>query len=187
MGSQKIADHVEQWDSGWSDMIPGPRFLEIQDGLIAAIDANAAGTNVQYAWRRIRESLPACNIYVSPHQILIRPFIAPTKTFRPFEEARQRIYMSATLGEGGELERTTGRRLIYRLPSPKGYDRQTMGRRYFMFPCRSLSEDDAAALAVDLIAVAKHGRALVLAPTNELADDFKDAMQAKLGFTVSPG
>ena len=54
-----------------------------------------------------------------------------------------RIYwynMSATLGAGGDLERITGRSAIHRIPAPTGWDRQGIGRRFFIIPkCRALS------------------------------------------------
>ena len=50
--------------------------------------------------------------------------------------------MSATLGQGGDLERITGRKKIFRLPIPEGWDQQGIGRRYFIFPERSLETDD---------------------------------------------
>jgi hypothetical protein len=47
--------------------------------------------------------------------------------------------MSATLGEGSDLERLTGVRNIYRLGAPEDLDAQGVGRRFFVFPGRSLS------------------------------------------------
>src|SRR5437899_3293081 len=66
----------------------------------------------------IRDHLYACHMYLAPRQILIRPLIPPTRTHIPFAGARQRLYMSATLGEAGELERLTGTNKLVRLPVP---------------------------------------------------------------------
>lgn len=74
-----------------------------------------------FSWHFIKEGLHACHAYVSWDQIYIRPYIPPTLTHRPFEEANQRIYMSATLGRGGELERTTGISKILRVETPRTY------------------------------------------------------------------
>ena len=49
--------------------------------------------------------------------------------------------MSATLGAGGDLERLAGRPKIVRLASPDGWDRQGIGRRFFIFPEKSLDEE----------------------------------------------
>jgi hypothetical protein len=42
--------------------------------------------------------------------------------------------MSATLGDGGELERAFGRRKITRIPVPANWETQGTGRRFFVFP-----------------------------------------------------
>jgi hypothetical protein len=81
-------------------------------------------------------------VYLTPNEILVRPLIPPTWTHARFVHARQRIFMSATLGEGGDLERLTGRQKILRLPVPEGWDRQGIGRRFFIFPEMTLTEDD---------------------------------------------
>ncbi len=80
--------------------------------------------------------LGACLGYVGYREILIRPFIAPTFAHPAFEEAQQRVYMSATLGESGELERAFGRRAIERLPVPVGWEQHGSGRRLFVFANR---------------------------------------------------
>jgi hypothetical protein len=49
----------------------------------------------------------------------------------PFENAKQRIYMSATLGAGGDLERLMGRSSITRLPVPEGWDKQGVAQGIF--------------------------------------------------------
>lgn len=48
------------------------------------------------------------NIYVSPSQFEIGPITPPTRTHAPFAQAKQRVYMSATLGDDGSIERAFG-------------------------------------------------------------------------------
>jgi Rad3-related DNA helicase len=55
--------------------------------------------------------------------------------------------MSATLGEGGELERIFGCKTIQRIPSPEGWEKQGIGRRLFAFPMRNFEEAEALELA----------------------------------------
>ncbi len=87
-----------------------------------------------FPWTVVRKGLHACHAYISWDQILIRPYIAPTLTHPPFANANQRLYMSATLGSGGELERITGVEKIGRIPTPKIYLSHGIGRRLFLFP-----------------------------------------------------
>lgn len=85
----------------------------------------------QYAM--IRSGLAACCVYLSYGGIQIRPMIPPTHENQIFTRAKQRLYLSATLGSGGELERAFGRTEIIRMPLlAKNPPRS--GRRLFIFP-----------------------------------------------------
>lgn len=64
-------------------------------------------------------------MFFSWSEILIRPWIPPTLTHAPFANANQRLYMSATIGAGGDLERIMGVRRIHRIPIPAGWDKQS--------------------------------------------------------------
>jgi hypothetical protein len=121
-----------------------------------------------FAWTMIRDSLKACHVYFTWDEILIRPYIPPTLTHRPFAGANQRIYMSATLGHSGELERITGVRSIERIPTPKTYRSRGIGRRLFLFPDLVADSEEYMRWIADL--VAKTPRTLVLCPTNKISE-----------------
>ena len=125
------------------------------------------------------ERLDRCQVYVAWDAILIRPVLPPTGSHRHFAEAEQRVYISATLGEGGELERSFGRAPISRLPIPDGWDTRGAGRRFFVFPDLQ-SVVPARELATDLVALA--GKGLVLAPSKRRARAAADLAPA--GATV---
>jgi hypothetical protein len=120
--------------------------------------------------RMIEAHLPFCMAYVSWREIGIRPFIAPTRWHQPFSGARRRIYMSATLGLAGELERSFGVRKIHRLPVPPGWEDQGSGRRFFLFPSATLERDEEDHLIQE--AIVEAGRALVLGPSQYEVDEF---------------
>ena len=126
----------------------------------------------------IKNNLHACHIYISSGEILIRPLIPPTWTHEPFANAKQRIFMSATLSFGSNLERLTGRKTIPRLPIPKGWNKQGIGRRLFIFPENSLEENDIKVLRSKLIEEA--GRCLILAPSNYVANQIRDDIENSL-------
>ncbi len=147
-------------DISWVDKIPGHLLTEIAAELRATITANVGDTDHRYPWRMLTNHLHACQLYVSSSEIMLRPLIPPTWSHGPFAGAKQRIFMSATLGAGGDLERLTGRPRIRRLPIPEGWDRQGIGRRFFMFPEKSLTEEQTLQLRRDLMR--KAGRSLVL-------------------------
>jgi Rad3-related DNA helicase len=168
------------WDYHWVDKLPSDLFARIQQQLVDVIDAHVAGTRLRYPWSIIRDHLDACHMYLGSQEISIRPLIPPTKTHGPCRSAKQCIYMSATLGEGGDLERLTGVRNIYRLGAPEDLDAQGVGRRFFVFPGRSLSLDDQGDLQRRAIECA--GRAVVLVPDFRSADKVTEQVHQSLGY-----
>lgn len=164
-------------DRGWVDKMPTPEFVSIQNELAAVLDEHVGGIDLKHPWSMIREHLAACQLYFSSQEILIRPLIPPTWTHTPFTKPRQRIYMSATLGAGGDLERLVGRHPIRRLDVPKGWDRQGVGRRFFIFPGMSLREEQAVDLRRELMQLA--GRSLVLVPSDRMRAEIARDVQEK--------
>lgn len=169
-------------DIAWVDKIPTPALMNIRDEFIRVMDAHVDALNLRYPWGMIRDHLNACQLYLSSQDILLRPLIAPTWSHRPFAEAKQRIFMSATLGAGGDLERLTGRRQILRLPVPEGWDHQGIGRRYFIFPGMSLNDSEAVVLRRALMK--KAGRSLVLVPSDRARAEIVSDVTENLNFKV---
>lgn len=91
-------------------------------------------SDLSFSWQSIRNNLHACNVFLSWDGILVRPYIPPTLTHKAFAQAAQRVYMSATLGSSGELERITGVGQIERISTPAAYRSRSVGRRLFLFP-----------------------------------------------------
>ncbi|MEH7445196.1 DEAD/DEAH box helicase [Bacillus sp. JJ1122] len=161
------------------DLIPYPKYLEKLPQLIELFETNINECgNAKHPWSKINENLEACQMFFSWGEINIRPLIPPTKTHSAFSSAKQRIYMSATLGEGGELERITGIRKISKIPIPKGWDKYSNGRRLILFPNRIFNPEDA--LKVAFGAIGNQGRALVLCPDNRTAQFFISKMVSEM-------
>ena len=142
--------------------IPSSIFQKRKVQFLNFLDSSLQESDLQYSWSMIRDHLEACHIFVTWPSISIRPITPPTFHHAPFADSRQRIYMSATLGEGGELERITGVRQIKRLPVPEGWDSEGTGRRFILFPDWSLPAETAKKAAMTL--VAETPRSLVLTP-----------------------
>lgn len=87
-----------------------------------------------YRFNMIRANLASCLFYVSRREFYIRPMIPPTFEHNAFTGPAQRLYLSATLGGAGELERAFGRAPIERVEVPPAWDRSGSGRRFFVFP-----------------------------------------------------
>ena len=129
----------------------------------------------RFGYVKLSEGLSACLIFASSDEIHIRPLIAPTLSHPQFHEAVQRVYLSATLGDGGELERAFGRKRIARIEAPANWENQGTGRRFFCFPelAHGLGEDTVPEFVRDEITV--FGKAVVLAPHKRSRDKLMDA------------
>lgn len=169
-------------DRTWVDKIPTPVLAAIETELVEIVDAHTAGTKLAFPWSSIRSHVLACQLYVSSNEILLRPLLPPTFSHAAFERAKQRIFMSATLGAGGDLERLTGRKEIFRIPAPAGWDTQGVGRRFFVFPEMSLKEDEVPALRASLMQRA--GRSVVLVPSDAAADAITVEVATTVRFPV---
>ena len=169
-------------DITWVDKIPTHRLVDIAEELRAAIAENVRDSDQRYAWRMLADHMRACQLYVSCSEILLRPLIPPTWSHGPFASAKQRIFMSATLGAGGDLERLTGRPKITRLAIPEGWDRQGIGRRFFIFPEKSLNEEGIRDLRRRLMRKAR--RSLVLTPSQSEADEIAKDVTEELKYPV---
>lgn len=148
------------------------RRLEDLRSLLDSEISNLSNSELYFPWVAIREGLQACHIYITQDDILIRPYIPPTLTHKPFADANQRVYMSATLGRGGELERITGIREITRIPTPKTYLSRSIGRRLFVFP--DISGDSSSYISWVAHRLSLADRTLALCPNQYEAKKFKE-------------
>ncbi len=183
--SRLTGDWVGAADATWVEKMSSPLVAELSSDLSLIIDAHTENSsdNLFFTWSRIRDHLDACHVYLSSNKILIRPLIPPTFSHLPFVNAKQRIYMSATLGAGGDLERLTGRKSIDRITASEGFQSSGVGRRFFIFPSLSLTLEESSALRLRL--QHRAGRSVVLTPSFEKADEHNSAIEKNLkGFSV---
>jgi hypothetical protein len=180
--SPPFADLVSRSDGDpwgeWSiEMVP-PTALSTRAARLGEALAGAVadgGSHNHFALRAIGEHLNRCVAYVSPREILIRPFIAPTRELSHFSDADQRLYMSATLGAGGELERAFGVDRIRRIPADSAQQRS--GRRLLLMP--GLRIDDSPADALIREAISSTPRTTLIAPSGRALADAADALLKK--------
>ena len=157
--------------------------VEATETISAFLDEQTPGNDLKYPWSLLHGHLSACQLYFSYDGVLIRPFIPPTTTHQPFADAKQRVFMSATLGLGGDLERITGVRNIHRLPIPAGWDKQGIGRRFFMFPDLTVPPEQVPQLIKQLVDEA--GRALVLVPSDKKAEPYFELFDDREVYTAT--
>lgn len=176
-----ITNSPNQFDEAWIDKLPMHKFVNRINDIVSAIDEGIVGI-YNHSWINIRDNLHACNMYISHKNILIRPLISPTKTYDVFNKAKQRIYMSATLGESGELERTIGVNNIDRISIANDWNKQGIGRKFFMFPDLSFEPDEIGKLVKEL--TKKVDRSLFMVPNNRSAMNYKEWFQANTDIDI---
>lgn len=183
LDAKRLREDVQtQWDMSWIDMVPAQSVRAIEAQLIAALDEHLAGDDLRWRWQEVRAHLAACRVYISAGEVLIRPLVPPTMRYAPFANAKQRIFMSATLGEGGDLERVTGVPKIDRLSISEDFNAQGVGRRFFLMPGKALSEEEQNVL--QCAAIEEAGKAVVLVPDFKTAGVVESEIAATIQFPV---
>lgn len=158
----------------WCNLLPTPLILERLDEINSILSTHLKSGNNYYSYLRINENLQECNFLLAHNVIQIRPWIAPTMTYEPFENVKQRILMSATLGRSGELERVTGINKIIKLPIVNDWDQKGLGRKFFIFPNMGLENDEVEKLISLLQDKCK--RSVCLVPNNAFLDKLKNSL-----------
>lgn len=159
----------------WNDLIPRPYLQKKAKELEAVLREGTRDTSLSYAWGRIADYLEDCHIYLSWNSILIRPYIPPTEMHDAFKKSAQRIFMSATLGHSGELERITGCKKITRLPIVSDWDTKGLGRRLFVFPDLSLEANTHSEILRKLHEEAK--RSVLIVPSDNDSQGLSDLLK----------
>jgi hypothetical protein len=124
------------------DIVPFPLWNARMDDIRSLLDFRTDDTDLFFPWSRIREHLSACQIYVSHYTIVIRPVLPPNHLHVPFVGAQERIFMSATIGEAGELERLFDVTPICRISRFPPGSSKVSGRRLILFPEDHFDRDE---------------------------------------------
>jgi hypothetical protein len=141
------------------------------ENLTAALD-HSGSDRVRFSWRLIRNNLSGCVILVSAKRIVIRPIIAPTDTHEGFAQARQRLLMSATLGDPGDLMREYGLDTIETLKAEK----PQWGHRYIFVPEMHTTEGLAAQILAGVWNRLEPQRAVLLTPSSAVLERVFDTL-----------
>lgn len=128
---------------------------------------DSAARSAMFAYRAIDGHLSSCTLYLSWNKMEIRPAIPPTFENTLFTNANQRIYLSATMGAAGELERAFSRPSIKKLSLPPEAPTPRSGRRFLVFP--HLVEGVEPEVFTKAL-LSKMGKAVIIAPSDHEAE-----------------
>jgi hypothetical protein len=153
-----------------------PRLRELVDG------ASELSTDIdlRFRWGRVRERLDECNVYTSQRAITIRPYCLPVQTLSRWSDPAQRLYLSATIGDPGDLQRRLGSAPITKIGSDA--DAPTLGRRLIILN-NDVEAEGALPSRVALTvteALRVHPKAVWLCASKAQADAWQAQMPAWL-------
>ncbi|HEV3212922.1 MAG TPA: DEAD/DEAH box helicase family protein, partial [Acidimicrobiales bacterium] len=80
----------------------------IADQAAEILSTRLPRSDAQFVWPTVRPHLMSCGVLIGPSAIEIRPYHPPTQTVIGYRSARQRLYLSATLGTMDDLQRRLG-------------------------------------------------------------------------------
>ena len=168
-------------DSGLKSNRPPELLSFIDQTLISArieeiIDGSPAlksKLDLRFRWERMRGSVKQANIYLARDSVWIRPYVYPLIDNPYYSGATQRIYMSATIGDPGDLGRRLGIRNIKKVPVPQEDAESTFGRRLLLM--NRLDEGDMPQRlgAAILAAIRIHPKSVWLCSSVEMAARIK--------------
>jgi hypothetical protein len=139
--------------------------------------------DARYPWRAIKPYLTRCGVLVGPSVIEIRPYHPPTQTVPGYANSRKRLYLSATLGRAGDLQRRLGVKPMAVVETPQGLRSATTGRRTFLVnPSPSVALDEGplgfALEQADAAANDGPGRVAWLCASNSEADSIEAILRS---------
>jgi hypothetical protein len=150
------------------ELLAFPHWVAIADS-VADLISDHLPDDARFIWPRVRPNLRACGVLIGPSAIEIRPYHPPTQTLPGYRQAKQRLYLSATLGTMDDLQRRLGvAEVVEALEDPVAEGQ--VGRRVLLLN----PGDDApladAPLRFALAQASLAGRAAWLCASNAEAD-----------------
>lgn len=179
--SQSVQNKIdtESYGQNYSkiDIISHHNWYNKIDEIRSYLDTVAGGTNIFYGWSKLRELLEFCQIFINDKEIIIKPSYYPNQLHSSFSGAKKRIYMSATIGEPGDLEKIFSVKEITKISEFEGGLEKVSGRRLLLFPEDTF--DSSLIENIVLTAINKQSRVLVLTSTNRDVENVKKWVEEK--------
>lgn len=132
---------------------------------------NCNQDSIRFTLQNLGNNLEICNIFVSYDKILIKPFLSPTFKNLHYHNAKQRIFLSATMGISGDIERLTG---INEIKYIKCDETSINGLRFFILPHLL---DNKKNFFLEYI---KNSKTLLIVNSNKTRDDFIEFFEKEL-------
>lgn len=147
-----------------------------------------AQSDISYPWRVVRPNLRRCGVLVGPNAIEIRPYHVPAQAVPGYAQSRLRVYLSATLGQTGDIQRRLGVRPVVTAVTDADAALTELGRRTFVInPTQDAADSEAAwSFAISQVEAARadrRGRAAWLCASSTEADQVQTKLESE-GYTA---
>jgi hypothetical protein len=132
--------------------------------------------DAHFSWQAIRHALKRCGVLIGPAAIEIRPYHIPTRTVPGYARSGQRVYLSATFGQSGDIQRRLGVEEVASAVTASDATLADLGKRAFLInPTQdaTLSPESWAFAMTRVDAARRHsgGRVAWLCSSNPEADE----------------
>ena len=160
-----------------ADLLSFIDHAEFVDRLKEIIDASPllqSGTDLSFRWPRLRKQVHTANLYIGRDALWLRPYIYPLIKNDQYRDTEQVLYMSATIGDPGDLARRLGTRPIQKIPVPARFADRSSGKRLIVMNRTNDDSDipDRMALAL-LSAIRAHPKSVWLCASEREAIYFR--------------
>lgn len=172
-----IAGHASL--TGATELLSFVDQVKAADRIREIIDTSSdlkSDSDLGFHWRRVRDSLREANIYLSLRSIWIRPYVYPLVSNPHYTGTQQRMYLSATVGDSGDLSRRLGVNAIAKIPVSSEYAEKTSGRRLIVMNRIEDKDIPSRLAAVIFTALQIHPKSVWLCSSEADARKFQTAV-----------
>ena len=157
------------------------KFLDRFNEIIDASPLLISDTDLCFRWGRLRNQIHTANLYIGRDALWFRPYIYPLISNDQYCDTQQVLYMSATIGDSGDLARRLGSRPVQKIEVSAEFLDSSSGRRLIVMNKTDDSSNipDRMALAL-LHAIQAHPKSLWLCASEQEATHLRETVGAWL-------
>ena len=166
---------------------------QIANRLKEIIDSSSilgSDTDLNFRWKRMRPRIHRANLYIGCDSLWIRPYIYPLINNTQYQKTDQVLYMSATIGDPGDLSRRLGVRPIQKIHVPNQFAEQRSGRRLIIMNRTNDDSDIPSRMEKALLqAISLHPKSVWLCSSEREATQLRNIVTVwleKNGMTGHP-
>ena len=120
-------------------------------------------TDLSFRWHRLRTQIHTANFYIGRDVLWLRPYVYPLIESEYYQNTTQVLYMSATIGNPGDLARRLGTRPIQKIQVPAQFADRSSGKRLIVMNKTNDDSDIPSRMALALLnAIRTHPKSIWL-------------------------